>query len=102
MLFQMGFNHSNLLISKALTKQQAFTKTLSSAHAVCHPVSLVCWIPPLENFFKINWDAACDSKLNKIGLGVNACDFISNVVGALRRPLPFFKKPHTAQALAVL
>ena len=59
------------------------------------------WVPPKENWYKLNTDAACFESQRKMGFGGIMCNSRGEVVGVCVGPLCGFSNPREVEALAI-
>jgi ribonuclease HI len=58
------------------------------------------WIRPSIGFLKLNWDAALNQELRRVGIGVVAQNDRGEVVAAIAKSMPFRTDPAMAEAFA--
>ncbi|KAF5477145.1 hypothetical protein F2P56_003817 [Juglans regia] len=101
MVFENSFMHPMQVARQAaihLTEFKAahFGSKREVEQSLVHPS---VWVPPPENFIKINWDAAVSSIQNRTGIGLVARDHLGSIVASKKLSRSGVLEPLLAEAL---
>ncbi|XP_042939421.1 uncharacterized protein LOC122274452 [Carya illinoinensis] len=99
-----GFTHPTSLYQQAIEEVSIFRESLvtdqetkKQAGSAGHK-----WSKPMQNSYKLNWDAAVRAKEGRVGIGVIVRDFQGQVVGTVRAQRPLRGTPFNAEAYGLL
>jgi hypothetical protein len=65
------------------------------------PRTTIIWEKPQHGYTKINWDAACNQSLKRMGIRIVARDEFGKVVAATAKVFPCIGNPLMAEAMGV-
>lgn len=80
-VFKDSFLHPSLVVQQSRQLLVDFKEVQSkNIRQITNNSSQVCkWEPPSEGFYKVNWDAAINKSMGKIGIGITTRDQEGNV-----------------------
>lgn len=99
------FTHPNQIFSKAKNDLWAYRQTLIPPRTLLVTSSNQSpsqWQKSLHGMLKLNWDAACNSREKRIGMGAIERNDSGQVLGSLRRLRAYHPDSFTVEAIALV
>ncbi|XP_042958050.1 uncharacterized protein LOC122293561 [Carya illinoinensis] len=99
-----GFTHPTKLYQQAIEEVSIFRESLVIDQGTKKQAGSagLRWAKPMQNSYKLNWDAAVRAKEGRVGIGVRVRDFQGQVVGTVRAQRPLRGTPFDAEAYGLL
>ncbi|XP_042962379.1 uncharacterized protein LOC122296642 [Carya illinoinensis] len=99
-----GFTHPTRLYQQAIEEVSIFRESLLTDKGTRKQVGSaeLRWVKPVQNSYKLNWDAAIRAKEGRVGIGVIVRDYQGQVVGTVRAQRPLRGTPFDGEAYGLL